>query len=52
MTCDFSITQLAVPAVSALIAFLAYTSQYFFLHFESVPLIEKSSPNISASSAV
>ncbi|CAG8146952.1 unnamed protein product [Penicillium salamii] len=35
---DFSITQLAVPAVSVLIAFLAYTSQYFFLHFESVPL--------------
>lgn len=35
---DFSITQLAIPAVSVLIAFLAYTSQYFFLHFESVPL--------------
>jgi ribosomal protein L40E len=35
---DFAITQLAIPAVSVLIAFLAYTSQYFFLHFESVPL--------------
>lgn len=35
---EFSITQLAIPAVSVLIAFLAYTSQYFFLHFESVPL--------------
>jgi hypothetical protein len=35
---DFSISQLAIPAVSVLIAFLAYTSQYFFLHFESVPL--------------
>jgi hypothetical protein len=35
---SISITQLAIPAVSALIAFLAYTSQYFFLHFESVPL--------------
>ncbi|KAJ6015270.1 Palmitoyltransferase pfa4 [Penicillium herquei] len=35
---DFSISQLAVPAVSVLISFLAYTSQYFFLHFESAPL--------------
>ncbi|KAJ5118053.1 Palmitoyltransferase pfa4 [Penicillium atrosanguineum] len=35
---DFQISRLAVPAVSILIAFLAYTSQYFFLHFESVPL--------------
>ncbi|QQK47601.1 Palmitoyltransferase pfa4 [Penicillium digitatum] len=35
---DFSITKLAVPGVSVLIAFLAYTSQYFFLHFESAPL--------------
>ncbi|OQE36897.1 hypothetical protein PENCOP_c011G04809 [Penicillium coprophilum] len=35
---DFSISKLAIPAVSVLIAFLAYTSQYFFLHFESVPL--------------
>lgn len=35
---DFSISKLAIPAVSILIAFLAYTSQYFFLHFGSVPL--------------
>lgn len=35
---DFSISKLAMPAVSFLISFLAYTSQYFFLHFESVPL--------------
>lgn len=35
---EFSISKLAIPAVSILIAFLAYTSQYFFLHFESVPL--------------
>ncbi|KAJ6084909.1 hypothetical protein N7499_004538 [Penicillium canescens] len=35
---DFSISQLAVPAVSILIGFLAYTSQYFFLHFEALPL--------------
>ncbi|KAJ5421318.1 hypothetical protein N7491_009763 [Penicillium cf. griseofulvum] len=35
---DFSLSKLAIPAVSVLIAFLAYTSQYFFLHFESVPL--------------
>ncbi|KAJ5566560.1 hypothetical protein N7535_008198, partial [Penicillium sp. DV-2018c] len=35
---DFSISQLAVPAVSVLIAFLAYTSQYLFLHFEPAPL--------------
>lgn len=35
---DFSISKLAIPAVSVLIAFLAYTSQYFFLHFEPVPL--------------
>ena len=35
---DFSITKLAIPAVSLLIAFLAYTSQYLFLHFESAPL--------------
>lgn len=35
---DFSISKLAIPAVSLLISFLAYTSQYFFLHFESVPL--------------
>lgn len=35
---DFSITKFAIPGVSVLIAFLAYTSQYFFLHFEPVPL--------------
>ena len=35
---DFQISRLAVPAVSILISFLAYTSQYFFLHFEKVPL--------------
>ncbi|KAJ5097799.1 hypothetical protein N7456_008520 [Penicillium angulare] len=35
---DFSISQLALPAVSVLISFLAYTSQYFFYHFESAPL--------------
>ncbi|KAJ5794259.1 hypothetical protein N7457_000858 [Penicillium paradoxum] len=34
----FSISGLAIPAVSVLIAFLAYTSQYLFLHFESAPL--------------
>jgi palmitoyltransferase len=31
----FSISRLAIPTVCALIAFLAYTSQYFFLHFET-----------------
>ncbi|KAJ5591945.1 Palmitoyltransferase pfa4 [Penicillium hispanicum] len=35
---DFSISQLAIPAVSLLIGFLAYTSQYFFFHFEPAPL--------------
>lgn len=35
---DFSISKLAIPTVSFLVSFLAYTSQYFFLHFESVPL--------------
>ncbi|KAJ6129521.1 Palmitoyltransferase pfa4 [Penicillium capsulatum] len=35
---DFAIAQLAIPAVSVLISFLAYTSQYFFHHFESAPL--------------
>lgn len=35
---DFSISQLAIPAVSVLISFLAYTSQYFFLRFEDAPL--------------
>jgi palmitoyltransferase len=33
-----SISQLAVPAVSALIIFLAYTSQYLFLNIEPLPL--------------
>lgn len=31
----FSISQLAIPAVCVLICFLAYTSQYLFLHFEA-----------------
>lgn len=35
---DFAISRLAIPAVSILVSFLAYTSQYFFLHFEPVPL--------------
>jgi hypothetical protein len=35
---DFSISQLAIPAVSVLIGFLAYSSQYFFLRFEDAPL--------------
>ncbi|OOQ84139.1 Palmitoyltransferase pfa4 [Penicillium brasilianum] len=35
---DFTISKLAIPSVSLLISFLAYTSQYFFLHFESAPL--------------
>ncbi|KAJ5818830.1 hypothetical protein N7474_004421 [Penicillium riverlandense] len=35
---DFAVSQLAIPAVSVLISFLAYTSQYLFLHFESAPL--------------
>ncbi|KAJ5157733.1 Palmitoyltransferase pfa4 [Penicillium canariense] len=35
---DFTISQLAIPAVSLLISFLAYSSQYFFLHFEAAPL--------------
>lgn len=34
----FTVSQLAIPVVSLLISFLAYTSQYFFLHFESAPL--------------
>lgn len=36
----FSISQLAIPAVWVLITFLTFTSQYFFLHFEAVPLRE------------
>lgn len=35
---DFAISQLAIPAVIALIFFLAYSSQYFFLHFEAALL--------------
>ncbi|KAJ5698700.1 hypothetical protein N7462_000705 [Penicillium macrosclerotiorum] len=35
---DFEVSQLAIPAVSVLISFLAYTSQYFFLYFEAAPL--------------
>ncbi|KAJ5766128.1 uncharacterized protein N7511_003744 [Penicillium nucicola] len=35
---DFSISQLAVPVVNSLIGFLAYPSQYLFLHFEPLPL--------------
>ncbi|OJJ31233.1 hypothetical protein ASPWEDRAFT_119560 [Aspergillus wentii DTO 134E9] len=33
----FSISELATPAVSTLIGFLAYSSQYFFLRFEAIP---------------
>ncbi|KAI9044719.1 putative palmitoyltransferase with autoacylation activity Pfa4 [Aspergillus affinis] len=41
MLCSsFSISQLAIPSVSVLIAFLAYTSQYFFAYFEPSPLRE------------
>ncbi|KKK16030.1 hypothetical protein ARAM_004615 [Aspergillus rambellii] len=41
MLCSsFSISRLAIPAVCTLIAFLAYTSQYFFLHFAEAPLRE------------
>lgn len=32
------LSQLAIPVVSLLISFLAYTSQYFFLHFQQAPL--------------
>ncbi|KAJ5114395.1 hypothetical protein NUU61_000154 [Penicillium alfredii] len=38
MWSEFSVSKLAIPAVSILIGFLAYTSQYFFLHFKSAPL--------------
>ncbi|KAL4925524.1 putative palmitoyltransferase with autoacylation activity Pfa4 [Aspergillus undulatus] len=39
MLCSsFSVSRLAIPAVCTLIAFLAYTSQYFFLYFEDAPL--------------
>ncbi|OJI97919.1 hypothetical protein ASPVEDRAFT_126250 [Aspergillus versicolor CBS 583.65] len=39
MLCSsFSISRLAIPSVCTLIAFLAYTSQYFFLYFEEAPL--------------
>lgn len=35
---SFKITQLAIPAVSILITFLAYSSQYLFLYIEPEPL--------------
>ncbi|KAL2000013.1 hypothetical protein VTN02DRAFT_3662 [Thermoascus thermophilus] len=35
---SFSLSRLAIPAVSVLIAFLAYSSQYLFLHIEPAPL--------------
>lgn len=35
---DFEVSRLAIPAVSVLISFLAYTSQYFFHHFQPAPL--------------
>ncbi|KAL4883811.1 DHHC palmitoyltransferase-domain-containing protein [Aspergillus karnatakaensis] len=39
MLCSsFSVSRLAISSVCTLIAFLAYTSQYFFLHFEEAPL--------------
>ncbi|KAL5336868.1 DHHC palmitoyltransferase-domain-containing protein [Aspergillus crustosus] len=39
MLCSsFSVSRLAIPAVCTLIAFLAYTSQYFLFHFEEAPL--------------
>ncbi|OJJ63044.1 hypothetical protein ASPSYDRAFT_145575 [Aspergillus sydowii CBS 593.65] len=39
MLCSsFSISRLAIPSVCTLIAFLAYTSQYFFLYFQEAPL--------------
>ncbi|KAF9889432.1 Palmitoyltransferase [Aspergillus nanangensis] len=42
MLCSsFSISRLAIPSVCALIGFLAYTSQYFFLYFEPAPLTKK-----------
>lgn len=41
MLCSsFAISQLAIPLVCLLIAFLAYTSQYFFAYFEPSPLRE------------
>ncbi|KAL4765050.1 putative palmitoyltransferase with autoacylation activity Pfa4 [Aspergillus foveolatus] len=41
MLCSsFSVSRLAIPAVCTLIAFLAYTSQIFFLYFEDAPLKE------------
>ncbi|KAK2758763.1 Palmitoyltransferase [Arachnomyces sp. PD_36] len=35
---SFKINQLAIPAVSALITFLAYSSQYLFRYIEPEPL--------------
>lgn len=40
---DFSISQLAVPAVSALITFLSYSSQYLFRHIDPGPLSKSQS---------
>ena len=40
MAKSFSILQLAIPAVWVLIIVLAFSSQYFFLHFEEAPLRE------------
>lgn len=34
----FALSQLAIPSVSLLISFLAYSSQYFLLSFEPEPL--------------
>ncbi|KAJ5404346.1 Palmitoyltransferase pfa4 [Penicillium cosmopolitanum] len=35
---NFEVSRLAIPAVSVLISFLAYTSQYFFHNFKPAPL--------------
>lgn len=35
---SFEVSRLAIPAVTALIAFLAYSSQYLFLYLEPAPL--------------
>ncbi|CAI7594226.1 unnamed protein product [Penicillium manginii] len=35
---NFEVSRLAIPAVSVLISFLAYTSQYFFYNFKPAPL--------------
>ncbi|PLB37127.1 putative palmitoyltransferase with autoacylation activity Pfa4 [Aspergillus candidus] len=42
MLCSaFSISQLAIPSVSLLISFLAYTSQYLLLNFEPAPITDR-----------